>query len=312
MHGKLTPPLYFQTTVGCQAVESLGKLYGAAYTEIESNDESAIRQFSWIPGQIYSSLYDNPSTAFRRNVELVTFQSILPLPAKADDEAAWVDRLLGVCQYLDSKAFKALLSLTNLMEPGVTPWQIFVKTCEVNNGGVIERDEEAVKLRLAQIIGFLSGLFPEPSQGEKALHDFADANDKRLYKELLAMTDIQADLKTVMKAQTEFTRRLAQSLPQSADILDIVLRTASRWIINRSSIAGLLKRAARPDSDPLGVAAQRLLAAVAKYCSPLLRTHVPELLLALADKKSVRTVEVAIQSLAQVCRADPSCVPRDK
>lgn len=87
---------------------------------------------------------------------------------------------------------------------------------------------------------------------------------------------------------------------------------ASHWLVNASSISTLLKRAQRASSDPTSQAAQRVLAQVAKLSPPLLKSHVPELQLALSDKKSVRTVEVAIQALAQLCRADPSCVPRDK
>lgn len=54
-----------------------------------------------------------------RTVEAITAKQITPLPANADDEAAWVDRLLVVCQYLDDKPFRALVSLANLGEPCV-------------------------------------------------------------------------------------------------------------------------------------------------------------------------------------------------
>jgi hypothetical protein len=43
---------------------------------------------------------------------------ILPLPAKAEDEAAWVDRLLLVVSHLGPRAFTALLSLMGLSDFG--------------------------------------------------------------------------------------------------------------------------------------------------------------------------------------------------
>ena len=41
---------------------------------------------------------------------------ILPLPAKADDEAQWVDRLLHVMQQLDFPSQKSLFRFTKLQE----------------------------------------------------------------------------------------------------------------------------------------------------------------------------------------------------
>lgn len=68
-------------------------------------------------GAIISIAFSDPSVLDSRTVEAVTAKYITPLPANADDEAAWVDRLLVVCQYLDDKPFKALMSLANLGEP---------------------------------------------------------------------------------------------------------------------------------------------------------------------------------------------------
>ena len=64
-------------------------------------------------------------------------KDILPLPEKADDEQAWVDRLLLVASRLDDPAFKALERLTGLIgySKGSSPFRAFIDFCEANNVG---------------------------------------------------------------------------------------------------------------------------------------------------------------------------------
>ncbi|KAH8090375.1 armadillo-type protein [Filobasidium floriforme] len=291
-----------------RAFEALGRLYAAAYNEIEAGDSAAIAQFGWIPESIYKSLADNASITQREHVETVTADYILPLPSlKADPDAEthWVDRLLVVCCGLSASAFESLMSLTNLSDPALQPWEVYVKACEANNGGVIDRDEEEVKKRLEQIIKYLAGRFVEPHRTEKALQSFASLNDTRLYKHINAMVNLSTDIEGVIKARSDALKRLDSSLPDAVPVFKILFNKASFWIINRSSISLLINRATKQDSDDNSVVAHKILLHISKQRAQLFSTHVAELQSLLTDKRPNAPVDLALQCLAQTAMVSP-------
>jgi len=52
----------------------------------------------------------------RTMAEQVVMQHILPLPPKADDEAAWTEQLLNVMKYLDNRATVVLFNMSGLKQ----------------------------------------------------------------------------------------------------------------------------------------------------------------------------------------------------
>lgn len=93
------------------------------------------------------------------------------------------------------------MTLSNLPDPALQPWNVFIKACEAHNGGVIDKDEAGVKARLSQIVTFLASRYAEPFKAEKDLKSFAELNDKRVYKLFNTMMNMSTDIEGVVKAQ---------------------------------------------------------------------------------------------------------------
>ena len=142
------------------------------------------------------------------------------------------------------------------------------------------------------------------------MHDFAKANENRLYKLLKTCMDPQSDLKSIAKASNEFLRRVEQSLESTLSTMTIFLRRATLRIVNQSSISTLVKRVQK--SAPLLKHAQQLLTFISKHCPILYKPHVSELTKAIADERNVILVEVGMHALAAVAKADESQAALDK
>ncbi|KAH8116096.1 armadillo-type protein [Phellopilus nigrolimitatus] len=303
-----------------EALASVGRLYSIAYPEIENNDSAAIKQFAWIPQQV---LYSITSTTEVKSVALqVIAEYILPVPSKGDDEVAWTDRLLTVMRFLDEKGIATLLNISTLKLQRPSHFERYLQYCIDNNGGIIDADEDMVKKRLAAAIRMLSTLFPDPQKAAEDLQTFAKVNEQRLYKLLKTCMDPQTDLKGLVKASSEFTRRVEQSMPSILPTMMSFFRQASLWIVNLSSVPTLVKRLQKGDHHTGGKStslaqvmadnAQTLLTTMSKSCPAVYRSHISEFTKAIADEKNPRLVEVCLQALAAVCKNEPGITPSDK
>lgn len=154
------------------------------------------------------------------------------------------------------------------------------------------------------------GQFPDPQKAAEDLHDFARANENRLYRLLKTCMDPQSDLKSIVKASNEFLRRVEQSPESTLSTMTIFLRRATLRIVNQSSVPTLIKRIQK--SAPSSKHAQQLLTFISKHCPMLFKPHVSELTKAIADEKSVVLVEVGMHALATVAKADESQAALDK
>ncbi|KAF9226311.1 hypothetical protein BS17DRAFT_794477 [Gyrodon lividus] len=304
--------------VRVEALNALGKLYSLAYPEIESGDTSAVRHFSWIPNEILH--ISNMTHEAKAGAEQVIVDYVFPLPASSGtsastsknvevDETAWTDRLLNTLQHLDDLAVSAILNMSGIKGSRPTMYDHYLQACIQNNGGVIDENEEFVIQRLNTVVKHLSRQFPDPQKATEDLQAFARANENRLYKLLKTCMDPQSDLKSVVKASNEFLRRVEQSLDSALPTMTILLRRSSLCIINQSSISTLIKRVQK--SSPSSKHAQQLLTFISKHCPMLHKPHVSELTKAIADEKNAVSVEVGMQALAAVVRADESLVVFD-
>ncbi|KAK1222320.1 Sister chromatid cohesion protein pds5 [Marasmius sp. AFHP31] len=252
-------------------------------------------------------------------IEQAVHEHVLPLPTPASgpstsnakgtivevDEVAWTNRLLSTLLYLSEKTLNQLLGLTNLRNVRPTAFEAYVSACVQNNGGVIDENEETVKKKLEGMIRVLSGQFPDPPKAAEDLRAFASLNESRLYKLLRTCMDVQTDLKGLIKATNEFTRRLEQAQSGLLPTMTVFLRRASLRIVNSSSIPTLLRTAQHGN-------ALVILNWMAKHCPALFKSHVDALVSVIQDGNNEKSVTIALQALAEVCRCDGSMAPREQ
>ncbi|KAF4563796.1 hypothetical protein EYR36_003038 [Pleurotus pulmonarius] len=314
--------------VRSEALTALGKLFSLAYPEIESNDPAAIKHFSWIPNEILHML--SLGTEVRGTIEMVVALYILPLPSSATtrpstskntleiDDGAWTERLLTVMKFLDEKAIQGLLLLTSVKQPRPTVFEHYLDACAKYNGGVIDENEDAVTRKLNGVVQAISSGFLEPHKASEDLHTFAKLNEGRLYKLLKSCMDPQTDLKGLVKATNEFTRRIEQSSPAINSTMTTLLYRASLRIFNQSSIPTFIK-AIQKDNGKASIQtqtaakhSQTLMAFISKHFPVIYKPHVTELSKAIASEKSETLVETCLQALAAVVRCDDKLALSDK
>ncbi|KAF7323824.1 hypothetical protein MKEN_00603700 [Mycena kentingensis (nom. inval.)] len=316
-------------TVRRAAFLTLGKLYSLAYPEIENHDSKALEQFAWIPSQLYQSARRNPET--KPLLEEILAEYILPLPgvstpaakdkgsakAKNDeiDEIAWTDRLLTVMAYLEADEVNSLLSLSGLQRKPPTVFEIFVDACIANNGGVIDENEELVKRRLTEIIRHIGSACLDPARAVEDLNAFAKLNEQRLYKLLRTCADPQTDLKGLVKATNEFTKRIDTLAASISPTTSFVLQQTSLRMANLSSIPTLLKRLQKSNVTTEDNAFT-LLNFMSKHRPALFKSHVGELIKVISDEKvrekRPKLVEVALKALGEMVKTDETMVVLDK
>ncbi|KAF7430453.1 hypothetical protein PC9H_006160 [Pleurotus ostreatus] len=314
--------------VRSEALTALGKLFSLAYPEIENNDPAAIRHFSWIPNDILHML--SLGTEVRGTIEMVFALYILPLPSSTTtrpstskntleiDDGAWTERLLTVMKFLDEKAIQGLLLLTGMKQPRPTVFDHYLDACAKYNGGVIDENEDGVTRKLNGVIQAISSGFLEPHKASEDLHTFAKLNEGRLYKLLKSCMDPQTDLKGLVKATNEFTRRIEQNSPAINSTMNTLLYRASLRIFNQSSIPTFIKAIhkdngkASMQTQTAAKHSQTLMAFISKHFPVLYKSHVTELSKAIANEKNEILVETCLQALAAIARCDDKLVPSDK
>ncbi|KAJ7135989.1 cohesin-associated protein Pds5 [Mycena epipterygia] len=306
-------------SVRVEALRAIGHIYSLAYPEIENKGSAAILQFAWIPNEIF--LLTKVSQEIRVIIEDVVSDYILPLPSASTpstskntevDEVAWTDRLLTVMAFLDDDhGVNTLLTMSTLQRARPTIFEHFVESCILNNGGVIDENEEAITAKLSGVIKYISALYPEPLKASEDLYAFAKLNEQRLYKLLKICINVQTDLKGLVKAQNEFVKRMDTVSSSISPTMNFLARQASLRILNQSSIPTLIKRLQK-----LGHLASdnalKLLTFVSKHLPALYKSHVAELVKGVADEKQAQLVEVSLQALAAVVRWDEKVAPTDK
>ncbi|KAI0336697.1 hypothetical protein GY45DRAFT_1315302 [Cubamyces sp. BRFM 1775] len=342
-----------KNTVRTEAFHAIGRLYSLAYPEIENNDPAAIKHFAWIPAKVLQN------ASIGREVKAVAEQTladfILPLPTLPSsssskgaeiDEVAWTDRLLLTMRYLDEVSINTLYSFSNLKGVRPTLYEKFVNACVEYNGGVIDEDEEGVTERLNAVLKATAAQFPDPHKAVEDLQAFAKSNEGRLYKLLKTCMDIQTDLKGLVKARSEFLRRLEQSSSSAVGTMSIFLQRATLHLVNSSSIPTFIKRVQKGfepsavaysqtqtqtlgqtfsmfvsgagSNEPEGRAqhaahsAQLWLTYLSKHCPAVYKAHVGEFSKAIADERNARLVEACLQALAAVASWDAKLAPSDK
>ncbi|WWC86884.1 uncharacterized protein L201_001763 [Kwoniella dendrophila CBS 6074] len=303
-------------SVRAEAANALTKLWNLAYSEIESNNPDATKQFAWIPEAILlNGCRGSTSLDARCQLTSVFKSAILPLPQNAEDEQAWVDRLLSVTSRLNEDALMALRKATGLVDyaKGNSPFMAFVQTCEDYNGGVIADGGQDVKARLNFIIDAIArSYFGDAEKAKRDLHEFAAANESRLFKLYKTCVDIQSNLGLIIKSKNELLRRVHQGHDGILDTITSLVEASAWNIVNQSSIPPLIRRVQKPESEASSTAAAKILGILAKDGLPMFKSHTAQLVLAMMDKKNDTLVEVALQALGGVCKIIPDVTPTER
>lgn len=121
--------------------------------------------------------------------------TILPLPAKADDEQAWVDRFFLVASGLDKSTLLVLDNLTALpgYADGRSPYRAFADMCGGGKDASGPLDWLVTHMALT--------LFADAEKAKKDLEAFAKLNEPRLYKLFKDLVDPKSDLRTIIKSK---------------------------------------------------------------------------------------------------------------
>ncbi|PWN28534.1 hypothetical protein BDZ90DRAFT_218538 [Jaminaea rosea] len=311
-----------RSAVRAEAREALGRLYSLAYPEIENHDPAATKHFAWIPNtMLVSSWTDSKATL----PLIATFEKhVLPLPTRAEDEAAWVNRLLLVGKHLDEIGSKALfLRLNNMVVPHARkPYLPFIEACEKYNGGVVDSSEESrVKDILKYSIRGIVTLFPDSDKAAQDLAAFAKLNDSRIYRLIKASIDPSTDLKTYIKARAEAIRRIEASDDKLLATMTDFIRIASYPFLNRSSIPTLAKRLTKDkrqwresqigpdtqhgndltDAEAFSVVAKSCFTFITKLAPQMYVPHLSDMIRYLDDgASSPELIEVTLKALASI------------
>ncbi|GAA5902726.1 hypothetical protein JCM6882_004051 [Rhodosporidiobolus microsporus] len=322
------------------AFKALGRLYDLAYPEIENRDDHAIRHFGWIPETLLDALkFVDPSapssTTLQRHLLDSSFSThILPRPrtekdaADADTVASWVDRFLVVERGVRDETHRAaLMGLTRLAERrgAGSLWEGFVQCCERYNSGIVDDKNQLEPLKefLKRSIGAIAAQMPDPARARDDLHAFAKQNVQQMYRELRVMWDVQTDLKTFVKNERDFLRRL-EKFPSPSSALQTFtafVRLSCPTYLTRSSISQLLKRlqggvvlpspsssaaiADASEADLFATSAARVLEYVSRTKPVIFKTHMAELGKILSGEEvQEKVVEVVLHAVAKLKRAE--------
>lgn len=116
--------------------------------------------------------------------------------------------------------------------------------------------------------------------------------------------------------QSGLLRRLEQSHTDILETFTTLIDVGSWNIVNHSSIppliATLQKKQIGQKGEIVAGIARNLLRLIAKEGAPMFKSHVPELVLIMGDKKNTVLSEAGLQALAAVSKWDKTAGPSDE
>ncbi|KAL9936440.1 hypothetical protein V8E36_004508 [Tilletia maclaganii] len=327
--------------VQSEALMTMGKIFNKAYPEVERRDASALHQFAWLPDAMVEAAYASSHGILALSAALEAH--VLPLPERAEDEAKWVNRLLVVLKHLSTRAKGPVLNLFNLASVRRSPYEIFITRCEAYNGGIIDKDADAKQVKaaldwsLARCALLLGG-----NKANTDLLALAKLNDKRLFRLLHICMDPKEDLKAIIKAKAEITKRLGTSDPELLDTVSAIVRNSSFIFVNRSAVPLLARRLqpgeveysatqqdATQSQDASNVSkaavasasttfhefkelARELLEKICKQCPQMLIASADDFLRATVTARDTALSEVSLQALSAILSEQGDAVIVDK
>ncbi|KAF3483329.1 bimD [Arthroderma uncinatum] len=285
-----------------QAMTVLGRMWAVASGDIEANNDEVVTVLRDAPSKIFDAYYTN-NLDLQVLLDHVIFEVLLPLtypPVKTkagkgesrrtktlkDSQGNEIDaddirarRILTLVKGLDEKSKNVFFAFQTRQLKMRTFITFYLDACEEHNGGVINKNEEAVKIKLTRVIDNLSKMLPESSRASADLWKFAKMHDRRGYQLIRFAMAAASDYRTVARAIRELSNRITSSTSATTTMLETLIPLiyrSSSLIFNRSHIPRIMK-ISRTDEHGLGNTAHEILRETSSQNPEVLETHVQEM-----------------------------------
>ncbi|PWW77887.1 hypothetical protein C7212DRAFT_356749 [Tuber magnatum] len=279
----------------------LARMWNMAYPDILSGNEVIMNQLGWIPSKILDTFYINDAEV-NVLLDHVLFGVLIPVnyppieklesriaadrqtngksngKGKERDAAEAekakekeiqegdkirVQRLLVLVRGLDPKAKKALFAVPLRQISYAKVMDVFLKSCEDYNGGIIDDgvEEDLVKKALHKFIEWLSQKLPDTPKAKENLMKFAKLHDRRCYQLIRFCFSPDSDYRTVVKALKEIKKRITEAPGSAMTIMETLtplLYRVSQLIYNKSHVPHIVEFS-RTDEYSLGAVAHEVL-----------------------------------------------------
>jgi sister-chromatid-cohesion protein PDS5 len=291
-------------TIRAEAMTALGRMWGVATGEILAGNTTVSESLGAIPTKIFDAFYANDPD-LNVLLDLVMFEQLLPLsypPTKSkkvtngdsqghangagsfDADKIRTERILLLVKSLDSKSSKAFFAMQARQPLYVKVLEAFLKLCEENNGGVVEKDLDSVKSKLGSCIKWFGDNLPDPFRITQDLNKYVKLHDRRSYQLLRFAMAPENDFNTVHKAIKEFRKRFSAK-DSPAGILDtfnpIIYR--SSCLIYNISHQPVILQFSRTDDSGLGATANLVMKEISDKHPEIFQASVKELCKAIVD-----------------------------
>jgi sister-chromatid-cohesion protein PDS5 len=268
-----------------EAITVLSRMWGVASRDIEDNNEKAVKLFGEVPSRVLDVYFTNEPD-IHALLDKVIFESFLPLsfpPLKgssdANPDAIRARRILTFVRSLNNKTKQVFFAMQARQTSLVKVMDLYLKSCEDYNGGVMDKNEEEVKARLTKIIEPLSKVFPDPSKVSADLWKFAKMHDRRNYQLIRFCLLPSSDYRTVTKAIKELTKRIQSGPTNTVSLLETItplLYRCSLLVYNRSHVPAVME-IARSNENGLAETAHEILKQISARNPEVLKTHINDM-----------------------------------
>ncbi|TGZ77910.1 hypothetical protein EX30DRAFT_398161 [Ascodesmis nigricans] len=332
--------------VRLEGMVCLAKMWEMAYKDLAIGNDVIEQQLGWIPSKILDTFYINDPEV---NVLLdhVLHEILLPVnyppieqerqvtekpngkgKGKAKDDAKErdkealegdkirVQRLLVLVKGLDTKAKRALYAVPLRQISYAKVMDVFIKSCEDFNGGVIENNEETIRATLDKFSAWLSQKLPEPPRAKENLLKFARLHDRRCYQLIRFCFNPDSDYRTVVRALKEIKKRVSTN-EKGAGVLDSLtplLYRVSQLIYNKSHVAPIVEFS-RTDELGLGATAHEVLKEMSASNPGVFKANVKALADLLQETAATGNTVGSVDTLkacASFAKSYPKDIPQEK
>ena len=241
-------------------------------------------------------------------------------PDHVDPDKLRVERILTLVKGLDERAKKVFFAILSRQLKLAQVMRVYLQRCEDYNGGVVEGNEQDVKLHLGKLVGFFAENLPESSRVREHLWKFAKMHDRRSYHLIRCCMAPENDYRTVFNGFKEFQKRLPE-LPQCPHDLPATMTTllyrVGAFILNKSHVLAIMEFS-RSDEKSLAGTAHELLREISTQTPEILKAHVNEICVRLQEeapdpKKNAELVPLDnLKACAAFALKFPDEIPQDR
>lgn len=335
--------------VRAEAMMVLGRLWGVAVGELAAGNEKVRSVLGAAASVIFATYYTNDPD-IHLLIDRAVCESLLPLdfpPSKRkkfkhsrngglqagiehdsakdaeqdeDPDQIRAERIMLLAGSLDSKSKSVCFALQSRQVMFAKAMKTFTHACEEFNGGVVEKNEKEVKLRLSKLVDSLSKGFPESLRVKESLWKLAKSNDRRVRVLLRYAIDPESDYTTILRAIKELEKRMEaipNSSPELRTCLMALLYRASPLVYNRSHVPAIMQHS-RNTEGGLSTIANEVLKDMSTRTPDVLASRIQQLCQHLQDNAPSKAASTAHSSLndlkacASFAKHFPAKIPKDR